>query len=41
MTKRQNAVFGFAVLLIAAIFTLAGCGGDDPSGSVREIPVKL
>jgi hypothetical protein len=35
MRKRHGVFFGFAVLLITAIFTLAGCdtnGGDDGGG---------
>ncbi|MDR2194524.1 MAG: hypothetical protein LBP19_08690 [Treponema sp.] len=29
MNKKHGILFGFAVLLTAAIFTFAGCGGDD------------
>jgi hypothetical protein len=38
MKKRQGVFFGFAVLLIAAIFTLAGCdtgGGDDDDDTIK------
>jgi hypothetical protein len=34
MKKKQGAFFGFVVLLIAAMFTVAGCdNGNDPGGN--------
>ncbi|MDR1128042.1 MAG: hypothetical protein LBL20_01920, partial [Treponema sp.] len=32
MNKKHSLYFGIAVLLLAATFTLAGCGGDDGGG---------
>ncbi|MDR2094011.1 MAG: hypothetical protein LBP76_00645 [Treponema sp.] len=45
MKKKYGVFFGFAVLLIAALFTLAGCGdkdsGDPTSPSKNDPPIEI
>jgi hypothetical protein len=39
MKKRHGVFFGFAVLLITAIFTLAGCGSNGAGGD--DDPIQI
>jgi hypothetical protein len=33
MKKRHGILFGLAVIALAAMFTLTGCGGDNGGGA--------
>jgi hypothetical protein len=41
MKKRHGIFFGFAVLMIAAIFTLAGCDSDGSSENTEPKSIKI
>jgi hypothetical protein len=41
MKKKHGVFFGFAVLLITAIFTLAGCDSDGSSENIEPKSIKI